>query len=297
MNDYKTRDDKRCLNCGHFVEERFCPNCGQENIEIRRRFHQLFVHFFEDFIHYDSQFWKTIKYLLFHPSRLTKEYFAGKRNSYVSPVKLYIFVSFIVFFIPAILPDKSTFQENIRQIDSFREKINSFSKKISDKNEEIGSAFEEIFEKPKKQEKEEEPEHNEIMSEFLMHNFPKVVFLYMPVFAFWLWLFHNKKKWMYFDHGIYTLHFFSFTLLVFLFYWLIDWFLSFFNWEIPSLATLLIFGYFNFYFFRSHSRTYQESKALSRIKCTLLILVNFLCISIYFIILLIISLIIIGLSS
>jgi hypothetical protein len=30
----------------------------------------------------------------------------------------------------------------------------------------------------------------------------------MPIF--FLWLFHNKKRWYYFDHGIFTLHYFSF---------------------------------------------------------------------------------------
>ncbi|MUH01775.1 DUF3667 domain-containing protein [Scytonema sp. UIC 10036] len=32
----------------------------------------------EDFTHYDGQFWKTIKYLLFRPGKLTKEYLQEK---------------------------------------------------------------------------------------------------------------------------------------------------------------------------------------------------------------------------
>src|SRR5690606_24926283 len=62
-------------------------------------FHYLFTHFIEDLVHYDGSFWKTVKNLLFKPGVLTKEYLGGKRKKYVAPVKLYIFVSFFVFFV------------------------------------------------------------------------------------------------------------------------------------------------------------------------------------------------------
>jgi hypothetical protein len=65
----------------------------------------LFSHFFSDFIYYDGKFWKTIRYLLFRSARLSREYLDGKRKSYVNPVQLYIFISFITFFIPVVLPD------------------------------------------------------------------------------------------------------------------------------------------------------------------------------------------------
>src|SRR5215469_12465803 len=101
------RRNKRCESCGHFVEKRFCPECGQENIETRQPFHYLFTVSIEDFVHYDSRFWKTIQYLLFRPAKLTKIYLSGKRNLYVPPVTLYIFISFITFFVPTLLPDKN----------------------------------------------------------------------------------------------------------------------------------------------------------------------------------------------
>ncbi len=99
------RKDKTCLNCRHVVDNRFCPNCGQENTDTRKTFHHLFVHFFEDLTHYESSFWKTIRNLIFKPASLTKEYLSGKRMSYLAPIRLYIFISFITFFIIAVLPD------------------------------------------------------------------------------------------------------------------------------------------------------------------------------------------------
>ena len=103
MGKHKLREDKKCQNCNAFVRKRFCPRCGQENIETRQPFHYLFTHFIEDLVHYDGSFWKTVKHLLLKPGLLTKEYLDGKRKKYVPPVKLYIFVSFFVFFIGGII--------------------------------------------------------------------------------------------------------------------------------------------------------------------------------------------------
>ena len=89
------------------VEHRFCPNCGQENTDTRKTFLQLFVHLFEDLTHYENSFRKTIRNLIFKPASLTKEYLSGKRMSYLAPIRLYIFISFVTFFLFSILPDSS----------------------------------------------------------------------------------------------------------------------------------------------------------------------------------------------
>jgi hypothetical protein len=248
----KLRQDKRCENCGHYVEMRFCPHCGQENVETRHSFHYLFTHFVEDFLHYDAQFWKTIHYLLFRPAKLTREYLSGKRLSFVSPVKLYIFISFITFFLSAVLSNPSEVENTKQNIT-----IASFS---------IG------------QEKQSELKEN------IIHHFPQAVFCYMPIFAFWLWLFHNKKKWYYFDHGIFTLHYFSFILLSFLIFILFRDFLAIlpFNTRAIKIITEITLPcYAIYYFFHSHRLVYRESKAKSRWKCILLFFINNLCISIF----------------
>lgn len=54
----------------------------------------------------------------------------------------------------------------------------------------------------------------EKFKESFVKNFSKVLFLYLPFFALVFWLFHNKKRWYYFDHGIVTLHYFPFLLLI-----------------------------------------------------------------------------------
>jgi hypothetical protein len=299
MSRTKLREDKKCQNCGHFVAERFCPFCGQENVETRQPFYHLFAHFFGDFIHYDNHFWRTIKDL-YRPAKLTQAYLSGKRKSYVAPVQLYIFISFLVFFIPFVLPDMNETQD----------KTENQPRKAS--NETIG---EKIFQAVKNDQvnntartdtiagnKEDKYKYNiktnspeiteklltkvksmkyEKVEENLIHNIPKAIFLYMPIFAFWLWIFHSKKKRLYFDHGIYTLHYFSFVLLTILLYIIINWLLSIFQRSISSWITLAMLCYFIYYFFHSHRKLYQESKILSRTKCIFLFFINTICMLVF----------------
>lgn len=102
MKTQHLRQNKTCLNCGHPVPDRFCGHCGQENVEVNESFGHLVSHFFQDITHYDSKLLTTLKYLFIYPGLLTKEYIAGKRTSYVNPIRLYVFTSFVFFLMLAM---------------------------------------------------------------------------------------------------------------------------------------------------------------------------------------------------
>lgn len=91
------RQNKTCLNCGHHVPDRFCGHCSQENVDTKESFGHLVSHFFQDITHYDSKLLLTLKYLFFYPGRLTRDYINGKRLTYVNPIRLYVFTSFVFF--------------------------------------------------------------------------------------------------------------------------------------------------------------------------------------------------------
>jgi hypothetical protein len=93
------RKEKNCLNCGATVVGRFCHVCGQENVVPKESFWKLVIHFFYDITHFDSNFFYTLKYLLFKPGFLSKEYLKGRRASYLNPVRMYVFTSAIFFLI------------------------------------------------------------------------------------------------------------------------------------------------------------------------------------------------------
>ncbi len=311
MSHDKIRDHIDCLNCGKIVTETYCPHCGQENAESRKSFSYLFTHFVEDFTHYDNAFWKTIKYLLFRPSRLTREYLAGKRKLYVAPVKLYIFISFIAFFLPGILPDmdhdKDT-QRSVREAEAHKydhnyEEADSIIKANSGRKiptignyssvkeyDSIQKTLPASRERSKLLEKferrmaeiNEKYTTKEVIGKFkesFIHNLPKVLFLYLPLFAFSLWLFHNKKKWYYFEHGIFTLHYFSFLLLNTTIFLTLGWFLKllgdngFLNF-LEFILTCIYLGWGFTYFFKAHRFFYGEKRYVSNLKSLVLFFVN-----------------------
>jgi hypothetical protein len=344
MSHGKIREEKSCLNCGHPVEENFCPHCGQENTEPRQPFHYLFTHFIEDFTHYDGQFWKTLKYLMIRPGQLTKEYIAGKRQIYVAPVKLYIFISFITFLLPAFLPsgenhkEKETKTTTVEQKQADQEKAKQTleqlqkegilsventekAKKVIDKQEadstlseddlfdstfdkenykvlgasnlkeydslhqKSGSVLYTIsrpFAKKSFELTEEGLNKEEIKDRFVetfIHTLPKALFVYLPIFAFFLWIFHNKRKWWYFDHGIFTLHYFSFLLLCILIYMVKDSLISLLPQYgiirvLNSLASVILFFYLCIYFFIAHNKVYETRKRTSILKGILLFMIN-----------------------
>ena len=305
MGHGKIRKNKTCLNCNYVVENKFCPNCGQENTETRKSFHYLFTHFVEDLTHYDGSFWKTIKALLFIPGKLTKEYLAGKRKLYVPPVKLYIFISFVTFLIPNMLPDYS-FREEIHsekevETNEIEKKeindvvvfngpsianmtqLDSIQNHLPDAEKFSWLQYQAYKFTIANKGKISKSESREQIKENAVHNIPKVLFLYMPLFAFFLWLFHDKKKWYYYDSGVFTLHYFGFLLLIFTISVVLEWlFALVYNGdEISGLIGIGTIIYSFFYFFRAHSTFFGEKKYISRLKGLLLFIINIFLITLF----------------
>jgi hypothetical protein len=128
------RIEKDCLNCGTIVQGHYCQNCGQENIVPRETFWHMVTHFFYDITHFDSNFFTTLKDLLFKPGFLTKEYMLGRRKSYLHPVRMYVFTSavfFLVFF-SFYSVHESDISVNINK-DEFIDKLQDGKEKVLEK--------------------------------------------------------------------------------------------------------------------------------------------------------------------
>lgn len=106
MSKHHVKSDT-CLNCTTSLrpEDNYCPNCGQENKTHKIPVSHIVLETFEDFFHFDSKLWNTVKTTFTRPGKITIDYLEGKRARYVPPVKLYIFISFIFFLLLGKLSD------------------------------------------------------------------------------------------------------------------------------------------------------------------------------------------------
>lgn len=95
----EVKSTHECKNCSTPVEGQFCHFCGQRYHDHKQSFGELANEFVSDFLHFDSRFFKTVLPLIFQPGKLTKSYNEGKQRSQFHPIRLYLFSSFVYFFL------------------------------------------------------------------------------------------------------------------------------------------------------------------------------------------------------
>jgi len=90
---------RACGNCGTPMLGDHCYRCGQPVKGLVRHFGSILGDFFDSVFDFDSRTVRTLGPLLFKPGYLTTEYFAGRRVRYVSPVRLFVFLCIVSFFV------------------------------------------------------------------------------------------------------------------------------------------------------------------------------------------------------
>lgn len=228
----KRRKLEYCFNCGASLAEEinYCPSCGQENHDKTVSFRELYNDFISDFLSFDSKFFRTIVPLLFRPGFLTNDFNSGKRIKYVPPLRLYLIISFIYFFVLSF--------DNFNEM-SFSQGSNNISITTNDQKQEFDN-FEQIKEQAGdsivnslKMQLDTIPEGNYFdrfwrlqtikliekgSTKSIMEQFVKsisiMMFFLMPVLALWLKLFYRKQKRFYVEHLMFSFHLHSFYFLI-----------------------------------------------------------------------------------
>lgn len=77
---------------------KYCPNCGQENHSPRLPFFHYLYELIEGIFHLDNKTWRTIKTLFAYPGKITKDFIEDKRNRYSPPVRMYIWCTAFFMF-------------------------------------------------------------------------------------------------------------------------------------------------------------------------------------------------------
>jgi len=247
----------KCLNCGTALSGRFCSACGQRHDAHAPTVAHFLHETAETLTHADSRLWRTLWYLLSRPGYLTQEYFAGRRASYLPPIRLYIVISvtcFLLLSLTSVSRDDSTEGRAVVSIDNPAEcgelKYNgpgglqleprlqaACQRMIDDNGADFGDA--------------------------LLRALPKAMFVLLPLFALLMMPFYLRPLRLYVEHLIFLVHNHSAVFMALSINMILDA-------ALPALVAnwlpLLLFIFLAWYCWRSIKNFYADSTAWSAFK-------------------------------
>jgi len=200
------RPSEHCLNCGHAVTTHFCPECGQENTTYRVSLGRLVGDLFEELFQLESRLWRTLWTLCRRPGLLTREYNAGRRVRYTTPLRLYLLTSVVYFFVAALMPPRVAEVGEVKV---------EFSKQHVDMNKlppPKNWVDQRVREKLGMLEKYDPKEVALRVRALVVSGTPKLLAVLVPLFALLLMLFFHG--YFYVEHLVLALHVHAFAFMV-----------------------------------------------------------------------------------
>lgn len=267
----------KCLNCEKLLHgENYCPQCGQKNDQRK----QGIVEYIRSSLAYilgaDSRLVTTLKPLIFQPGRLPLEYNSGKRERFVPPLRLFIWLFLSILILQKIsswseveevenppiihVGDNSTdsTEANLHSGNSTFDSIANFAMRNTLVTESHGL---ETLQLPKTLKNRltyrffhrlAEANQSSILKSFL-DRLLVMLLLFTPFFALWLKLIYIRHPNIYLlDHMVFILYNHALLFVLILLGMLSEWMVS---WD-SSGVIILIYGV---YIWLAFKRFYQQS--------------------------------------
>ncbi len=259
----------QCLNCGNELKatDQFCSQCGQRTKGAKVPLKDFIGDFFQDYFTVDSKFFKSLMLLMVRPGRLTKEFNEGKRKSYIAPLRMYLFTSFIYFFLLSISVNNDAENMGFATRNLENQKALILDSLLSAKSDTIlitdvqsivdslqtddqMDSFITIEESEFEEEGVEGYIHDQLKK---ANNDPKSfvrslfrvasisLFFLVPIFGLVLWVFHFRRNSFYVQHLVNALHVHTFGFALLSIYILISFWTEA---ETFFVIPLLLFIYF-----------------------------------------------------
>jgi uncharacterized protein (TIGR03382 family) len=204
-----------CATCGLPLNGRYCAACGEERLEPNQLTVRHFVtaSLVPEIVNLDGKIWRTVGLLLFRPAALALEYAAGRRRRYVQPLR--VLLTAIVIFVlgmpkgvgftfsvgplklsvmPTSLPKGGSIQGTLSHIDRFGLLERMFTAKAGP----VASAPADVTRR-----------FGDALSDFATPvSFASVLLLAVVLYA----LFRRRRP-LFVEHAVLSMHYFSFVLL------------------------------------------------------------------------------------
>ncbi len=107
-----------CLNCQQRFRGSYCPGCGQAASTRRLRLGELFRDGFSHLFNLDGKILHTVKSLTVNPGRTCLDFVAGRRASYVPPLRYFLVIvaaSILINLLTGFDPAAITATESLTQ--------------------------------------------------------------------------------------------------------------------------------------------------------------------------------------
>jgi hypothetical protein len=269
-------DARRCLNCGSPLTGNHCVECGQSSDVHVLSMKEVAGDVTHSLLHLDSRVWRTLKLLIFRPGDLTREFIAGRHQSYLPPFRLYLGISILFFALSALLPDSEVFD-----MDHGGEAVvapvtletpggtkavgggTACEIKIFD-----SAAFADFELALERACRKMRADGGANFAERFASTAPKLMFLFLPLMAAFALLFYWRPRRLYAEHLVLFLHNHAFTFLLIA---VTEIFSTIADLKIPYIGilgfvTFLLFVYLPYYVFRSMRVVYGEGRFKTTLK-------------------------------
>ena len=91
---------QNCPECETPLTGKYCHACGEKPPDSHDLSLKHFIeHGIHELTHFDSKIFRTLKTLIFAPGALTADYLAGRKKRYVPPLRLFLVIFAISFFL------------------------------------------------------------------------------------------------------------------------------------------------------------------------------------------------------
>lgn len=127
-----------CADCGSVVTGKYCSECGQP-AHVHRSLLHLGHEILHGVMHFDGRIWRTLPLLFLNPGKLTREWCQGKRARYVSPLAIFLFTLFVIFFSLTFVHAPTVQVNNARNAASELVEIETLRAKLTETKTEIQS--------------------------------------------------------------------------------------------------------------------------------------------------------------
>lgn len=88
-----------CRSCGTAVIGKYCHECAEPAHAHPPSAGEFIHEFIGHYVALEGKLWRTVKLLVARPGELTRQYLSGRRVPYLEPLRLYLTLSLVFFFL------------------------------------------------------------------------------------------------------------------------------------------------------------------------------------------------------